>query len=305
MLCRGSPFGDSSTSNAWQFFYLQPEEPTVPMMFMKCAAFGATALMFAGTAQAAGLPGQGTWKTTLLPRDLNGDSVADAFYDTTLDLTWLRNANANGVERWNAAKAWAAGLDVYGVKGWRLPTLIDTGPVGCDISYVGGTDCGYNVQTKSGDPTKYEPGQTVYSEMAHLFFVTLANKAYCAPGGCMNGPQPGWGLTNTGDFQNMGPVDYWSGLEYEYPPDPTSIAWKFDANFGYQFYAGKVSLLYAMAVHPGDVPAVPEPQAYAMLLLGLGAVLVVARRRPHRRFRALSALSALALDGFGGGMPQP
>lgn len=36
-------------------------------------------------------------QATLQARDLNGDAVTDAFYDTTLNITWLRNANVNGL----------------------------------------------------------------------------------------------------------------------------------------------------------------------------------------------------------------
>ena len=53
-------------------------------------AVGAAAMLLAGAAQAAGVPGQGTWETTLQARDLNGDSVTDTFYDTALNITWLR-----------------------------------------------------------------------------------------------------------------------------------------------------------------------------------------------------------------------
>lgn len=49
------------------------------------AAVGACALLMAGIAQAA-----------LQDRDLDGDSVVDAFYDTDFDITWLRDADVNG-----------------------------------------------------------------------------------------------------------------------------------------------------------------------------------------------------------------
>ena len=145
----------------------------------------ACALVIAGSAGAVGVPGQGTWETTLQPRDLDGDAVTDAFYDTELNITWLRNANANGTMNWDAANAWAANLVVGAYSDWRLPTMVDTGEPGCDFpSQVGGTDCGFNVQTKTG--------ATVFNEMAHLYYVTLGNKAPFLPG--KNGNQPGWGL---------------------------------------------------------------------------------------------------------------
>lgn len=85
---------------------------------------------------------------------------------------------------WDQANTWANTLkagDSGRYSGWRLPTIIDTGAPGCDYSNAGNTDCDYNVQFKSGDPTKYQAGQTVYSEMAHLWYVTLGNKGQCPP----------------------------------------------------------------------------------------------------------------------------
>jgi hypothetical protein len=79
------------------------------------------------------------------------------------------------------------------------------------------------------------------------------------------------------------PTYYWSGTEYA--PDP-SKAWYFrtfdgDQNFGSHYSTYQGNALYAVAVRPGDVAAVPEPQAYALMLMGMGAVLLAVRRRPH------------------------
>lgn len=212
-------------------------------------------------------------QTTLLPRDINDDGTVDAFYDTVLDVSWLADANAAGPMNWANANAWAANLDVYGTTGWRLPTMIDTGASGCDWSDAGGTDCGHNVQTISVD------GKTVFSEMAHLYYVSLGNKAYCPPGDAnCNSAQPGWGLTNTGDFRNLQASDYWSGVAYA--PFPTNDAWGFSTSDGGQGYGGQGNEVYAVAVRPGDVTAaVPEPQTYALLLMGVAGVLVAVRRR--------------------------
>ena len=223
-----------------------------------------------GGVHAAGVPGQGTWETTLQARDLNHDGVTDAFYDTVLDVTWLRDANVKGPMDWVTANGWANNLIVSGFGGWRLPTMIDTGAPGCDWSYAGGTDCGANVQTKNG--------AVVYSEMAYLFYDTLGNKAYCPPGepSCAGGPQLGWGLTNSGDFQNLEPFYYWTDLDYA--PAPGN-PWFFRTSDGIQGNDAGNSEMYALAVHPGDVAAVPEPQTYALMLADLGAMLTVARRR--------------------------
>lgn len=45
-----------------------------------------------------------------------------AYYDTVLDITWAADANINGRVLWDNQVAWAAGLTLGGVSGWRLPT---------------------------------------------------------------------------------------------------------------------------------------------------------------------------------------
>ena len=72
----------------------------------------AAAAMLFGALPALALPfpGRGTWESTLQARDLNGDTVTDAYYDTALNVTWL--ANANGAMTWSAANTWASNLMV-------------------------------------------------------------------------------------------------------------------------------------------------------------------------------------------------
>jgi len=232
------------------------------------------ALGLGGTALAAGVPGQGIWETSLQARDLDGNAGngPEAFYDTVLDITWLRNADVNGLMRWDTAVSWAAGLDVNGIRGWRLPTMIDTGAPGCDLGW-GGTDCGFNVQTKSGDPTRYEAGQTVYSEMGHLYYITLGNTV--PP--CCSG-----GLSNKADFQNLRDYYYWYGLQYALNANQ---AWSLVAFVGdqrptsIQTDPNTYEFFNAMAVRTGDVVAVPEPLTGAMMLVGLGAMVAAVRRR--------------------------
>lgn len=101
---------------------------------------------------------------------------------------------------------------------------------------------------------------------------------------CSGGPQAGWGLTNTGDFQNMQSSTYWYDLEY---PTFTDYAWNFYANICLQSATLKYTEFYAMAVRAGDVLAVPEPGRLvlaALALVGLG----LRRRREVGGFGALS-----------------
>ena len=231
-----------------------------------CSAVLALSMTVAGSTavHAQAVSGQGTWETTLQARDVGNTGTTNAFYDTALGVTWLRDANVNGQMDWNTAMSWASNLTVGGVGGWRLPTMAD--PIAVDNCTVNGTNCGFNVYPTS-------------SEMANLFFSTLGNKSYFD---ISANPQTGYGVTNAGTFQNMQSISYWLGTEVVYQPNN---AWVFMTDVGLQSATTEKSTLYAsaMAVHPGDVgtvvSAVPEPETYAMLLAGLGFIGVVTRRR--------------------------
>ena len=64
----------------------------------------------------------GAAQAALQGRDLNGDTVVDAFYDTDLDITWRRNGNLNGLMTWAGAVTWADNMTFGGYNDWRLPT---------------------------------------------------------------------------------------------------------------------------------------------------------------------------------------
>jgi hypothetical protein len=100
-------------------------------------------------------------------------------YDTDTQLSWLKDAGAGGLKTWSYAKAWAKGLNVAGLTGWRLPAADPA----CDFTY----NC-------------------TGSEMGHLYYTELGNTA--------GGP-----LTNIGPFTNLQPDSYWSGTEYAPNPN--------------------------------------------------------------------------------------
>ncbi len=244
----------------------------------KALAVAGVLVLSAGLAQAAPVSGQGTWETTLKARDVNGNAVAqdsaDAvfFYDTVLDVTWLRQANTTP-QNWASAMAWADGLTVGGFTDWRLPEVkpVNGASFNYALSFNGSTDFGFNI---SAPGSVY--AESTGSELAHLYYVTLGNKSWYDLNG--NGNQPDSGLTNTGEFLGLMPGGgYRSSTEYA--PD-TDRVWNFYTE-GTQVGGSKSGLLYAVALRPGDVlraTAVPEPTALALLLPSLGALLWARRR---------------------------
>ena len=195
-------------------------------------------------------------RAELQPRNLDADpATIEAYYDTVLNVTWLADANyaatqyaqsgglvgdADGLMDWDTASAWAANLDYFGVTGWRLPFVVDTGSTpGCDFG-CGGTDCGYNVQTMIDGK--------VYSEFAHLWYVTLGNTARL---GISCDEQPGWGFNNKGPFRNAQSYLYWLGTR-----SPICCPWEywyFEAGQGDQRHADSYYGMYAWPLRDGDV----------------------------------------------------
>jgi PEP-CTERM motif len=226
--------------------------------------------------QATGVPGQGTWETTLQGRDLDGNFAngAEAYYDTALNITWLADANyaktsgydADGVMPWIDIDTWVQRLNVFGVSGWRLPGGEIATNSACTSD--GGTSCGkisgYNVNTSK-------------SELAHMFHVTLGNKAAYDD---LGNSQSDSGLTNPGQFSNLYSTRY-AAQTY---PQGFGFAWFFNTYDGSQdAYTMNASSL-AWVVHRGDVGVampVPEPQTYALILAGLAVVLVARNRKPR------------------------
>jgi len=258
------------------------------------AMFGAIAPMaLAGAVQAAGVSGQGTWETTLLGRDIDGNAVAGNdprsvfLYDTALNITWLRgdgSAKPDVLYDWLEANTWAGSLVVGAYDDWRLPTLTP----------VNGTTFNYNNYTNNGTSDlgygATGAGWGTASEMGHLFYVTLGNKGFCTPGAGGSGacvPQAGYGLTNTGHFQSLGSFDYWSGVGNVLSTNDEQGAWIFSTAYGLQDFFLKERGPSALAVRPGDVAvavtaAVPLPAAAWLMLSGLGVLGAIARRRQSR-----------------------
>jgi hypothetical protein len=204
---------------------------------------------------ATGVSGQGTWETTLEARNLDGDrTTAEAYYDTILGITWLADANAAGAQMdWASAVAWAASLNINGINNWRLTEVSPVdGTIADDslLSYIGTEDRGQNISA----PGTLYAGSTA-SELAHMFYNTLGNLAYCDPTtstvSTCDSPQPGYGLSNTGPFSNVQEFQYLNSTEWA---PFLSNMWYFNFIDGYQGNGGKEQVgYYAWPVHNGDV----------------------------------------------------
>jgi len=194
-----------------------------------------------------------------------------AVYDTDLDITWLADANlassntfgvsniyAGGVMSWDTAQSWIGAMNTntyLGYSDWRLPTTLQPDAT-CD-SQTGGISHDLNC---SG------------SEMGHLFYSELGGVA-------------GNSILTTHNsyfnlFSNIQADVYWSGTEYA--PNPTGQAWVFGFLYGGQDADLKSTTLYAWAVRPGDIAAVPLPSAVWLLASGLIGLLGFGRRRKTR-----------------------
>jgi hypothetical protein len=195
--------------------------------------------------------GQGTWESTLQPRDLDGDGNADAFYDTSLNITWLGDLKAaagssyddgaspaDGGMTWQNAVDWAANFAIGGFDDWRLAAWTNMGPSGCNETF-GGTDCGFNVNVSSG-------------EMAHMYYETLGNLAQYDTSGQLR-PDGTWGLINTGPFWNIPNEHSLSSYQWLGNAIGTDRAMFFYLSNGLQVDRENQSQLFAWSVHDGDI----------------------------------------------------
>lgn len=174
---------------------------------------------------------------------LGTDSLGNGLiYDTDQNITWYDYTNV--LDTWDNQNIWVSALSVtYGgnvYTDWRLPAFTDSG--GCNYSY-NGTNCGYNVDPDTG-------------EVAHLFN-ELGNLSYYDTSG--NPDQPGWGLIETGDFQNLQAGPYWMGTEYS---PYTLYSWYFHLNYGNQEPFPNNHIYRGIAVRDG-IPVVPVRIVYA------------------------------------------
>jgi len=198
------------------------------------------------------------------------DRGGGMIYDSTRNITWLADMNyaktsgydADGLMTWSEATAWANNLVYGGYDDWRLPTL---NPFDTTCSHSGYAGAPYGLY--------YYGYNCTGGELSGLFVSDLGNKA--DESALNQTGDTAEEIANLGLFSNVQSNVYWSGTEYAPVPGE---AWYFGTSAGFQGGAGYFAL-YAVAVRPGDVAAVPEPQPITMLLAGLGALLGAVRRR--------------------------
>jgi hypothetical protein len=168
-----------------------------------------------------------------------------AYYDDQLDITWTANADINSGATWDNQVAWAAGLNIDGVTGWRLASI--------DVN-------GDNVIV----PCTTDQAACKDNEYGHLF-------NYGAGTVFGNGITP----STPNPFSNVQSGLYWSSTESTLP----DTAWGFFFNSSLQFQGDKDIDVFAWAVHPGNVSEVPIPAAVWLFGSGLLGLIGVARRK--------------------------
>lgn len=189
----------------------------------------------------------GAAQAALEGRDLDGNSVIDAYYDTDLNITWLRNANVNGATTWSAAVTWAANYSFGGYSDWRLPTS-DT----CN---------GYNCTG---------------SEMGHLWYVEQGNGAGSAPNfGSFQNVQ--------GNFSGSG---YWSGTVNPGNPTDALFFYENTGLQSSGDHANRFYSMAVRDGDIASIPsAVPEPETYALMLAGLAVMRLLGKKKARQPAR--------------------
>ena len=225
---------------------------------------------------AATLPGVGSWETRLHPRDLTGDGIADAYFDSERGITWLADANyaktsgyvdnsanfsdvhpTDGTMTWAESSAWVTQLDIGGVTGWRLPQ--DMYPDSTCIS-------GYATGLPGHDCTGGELGDMYYNILGNYFTGTYWGD---------------WGFINSGPFVNIQNNLYWTSTDSPTPDRKINFGFYDGAYTGMRGDMGLGEHRYAWAVHDGDVgvSTVPLPATAWLFGSGLLALAGGIRRR--------------------------
>lgn len=234
-----------------------------------------------------------TTQASLLSRDLNNDQNIDAYYDTVLDVTWLKDANLAasnsfgvsgivqyvGVMSWGTATQWISAMNASNYLGhneWRMPKIEPIGDGGysmCCSGFDGRFDFGYNITSPK-------------SELAYMFYVNLVNLGLFDVNGNVQSEHGSiddpLNMYDDNLFDDIRWGWYWSGSQNH----ANGSIMVFDIANGEQTNRLAGGPNFVWAVHQGDIGLpvpVPEPKTYTLLLLGLGLLIWVVRRNLHLR----------------------
>jgi hypothetical protein len=158
--------------------------------------------------------------------------------------------------------------------GWRLP---DTG-----VNILLKSTYGYVGDPNSDGVYTYTSGYNLAnSEIGHLFYTELGNLGYLDTSGAARSSGD-YGLSNTGEFENLTEDYYWSAMERYYWA--INNAWAFNTEFGAQAVWPFLGTESAIAVISGNVnvSAVPVPGAIWLLGSGLAALMGKGLRRKKK-----------------------
>lgn len=210
-------------------------------------------------------------------------------YDDVLNVTWLQDANyahtsgyalADSGGRMDAGDAyrWAANLVYGGYSDWRLP--INT-PVS------GGSSFNYDANSYNGSTDIGQNITNPHSELAYMYYVNLGLKSshdtdanLQADGGIFGNGTYYVGQNNVGLVINLKGSWYWSETHLPDAYDPDSVAgYRFAVGSGDQEAWDGSYKMYAWAVRPGDVSAVPVPGAVWLFGSGLLGLLGFKKRK--------------------------
>jgi len=180
---------------------------------------------------------------------LNSVLGGQVVYDPTTNLSWTSNANINGPMTWTEANIWANNLVINGDRDWRLPTS----------DQCTGFNC-----------TGSEMGNLFYNELGSYDIVIgeEGSSSTFIPN------------SNYNLFSNFQRGSYWSRTISA--QNPTANAMIFLPNIGQQGEGFVLDNRFALAVHVGNVSAVPEPDAWALMASGLVLMGFLAKRRSKK-----------------------
>lgn len=192
-------------------------------------------------------------------------------YDSTLNVTWLANA----------LPAVGSALDLADGQPWGDLTWDNAMTFAANYSHVD------SVRHRTWDDWRLPAaapmcGATVFNcssnELGHLYYVDFnlpKPYAWTSPFA------PGRNEANLALFTNLQNAPYWNGELYA--SDPSNVAWAFSSG-GQQIATTRISPNYVMLVRDGDViSSVPEPETYALMLMGMGVLGTVLRRQRRRQ----------------------